>query len=72
MGIIRKFLGNTRDEKEHRRTRDEEQREHINDAIELHHEVQRNNYYRREVINANQERRRNGQPELPVPPFDGR
>lgn len=47
-------------------------RDHISEVIERHHEQVRNNYHRQEVIKANQERRRKGLPELPVPPGDWR
>ncbi len=47
-------------------------RDHISEVIERHHEQVSNNYHRREVIKANQERRRKGLPELPVPPGDWR
>lgn len=47
-------------------------RDHISEAVERFHEQSANNYRRREVIKANQERRRKGLPELPVPPGDWR
>lgn len=47
-------------------------RDHISEVIERHHEQVKNNYHRREVIKANQERRRKGLPELPIPPGDWR
>ena len=47
-------------------------RDHISEVIERHHEQVKNNYHRREVIKANQERRRKGLPELPVPLGDWR
>lgn len=46
--------------------------DHIEDVIKLHHETTRNNYIRSQIIATNQERRRKGQPELPVPPGDYR
>ena len=50
----------------------DDSRDHISEAVERFHEHSENNYRRREVITANQERRRKGLPELPVPPGDWR
>lgn len=50
----------------------DDNRDHISEAVERFHEHSENNYRRREVIKANQERRRKGLPELPVPPGDWR
>ena len=53
-------------------SKDNKNDNYIHAAIQRHHETQRNNYYRREVIRANEERRRKGLPSLPVPPGDWR
>lgn len=50
----------------------DDNRDHIRESIERFHEKSANNYHRRQVIKANQERRRKGLPELPVPPGDWR
>ena len=38
-------------------SKDNKNDNYIHEAIQRHHETQRNNYYRREVIRANEERR---------------
>lgn len=68
MGILRSLFGGSYDDDSDRR----EYRERMNREVQRHHEVCRNNYMRQQVIKANQERARKGQPPLPVPPGDWR
>lgn len=52
--------------------KDRDTSDHIHESIQLGHEKARHNYERRQVIKANEERRRKGLPLLPVPPGDWR
>jgi hypothetical protein len=65
-------LGNSGTRKELRKqTQLMEEQAHRADN-ERYHERSRNNYMRDQIIRENQERRRKGLPELPVPPGDYR
>lgn len=48
----------------------ENERMYIKEAIDRHHKKVDHNYMRSQIIKSNQERRRKGLPELPVPPGD--
>lgn len=57
------------DDREERRRREKD--EYIQGAVNHFHERSEYNYYRSQVIKENERRRRNGQPQLPVPPWKG-
>ena len=57
------------DDREERRRRERD--EYIQGAVDHFHESSEYNYYRMQVIKENERRRRNGQPQIPVPPWKG-
>lgn len=55
------------DDREERRRRERD--EYIQGAVDHFHESSEYNYYRRQIIKENERRTRNGQPQIPVPPW---
>lgn len=72
MGIFGSMLGWDQQAKAKKEAEDEERRQRIQAAVDLHHEKCANNYYRDQIIKENQERSRKGLPKIPVPPGDYR
>lgn len=57
------------DDREERRRRERDK--YIQGAVDHFHESSEYNYYRMQIIKENERRRRNGQPQIPVPPWKG-
>ena len=57
------------DDREERRRRERD--EYIQGAVNHFHESSEYNYYRTQIIKENERRRRDGQPQIPVPPWKG-
>lgn len=72
MGIFGSMLGWDQEAKAKKEVEDAERRQYIHEAVERFHETSDNNYYRQQIIKENQERSRNGQPKIPIPPGDYR